>query len=75
MTLERINRKLGWAVLISGITLAVLAGAFALMTGNATVVLVIGFGAVAIQAGRVALRENAPTTTTSRERIRELVAA
>jgi len=75
MTLDRINRKLGWAVLISGITLAVLAGTFALMTGNATVVLVVGFGVVAIQAGRVALRENAPTTATSKKRIRELVAA
>ena len=75
MTLERINRKLGWAVLISGSVLAVLAGAFALMTGNAIALLVIGFAVVAIQAGRVALRENTPAATTPNERLRELVTA
>lgn len=75
MKLEKINRKLGWAVLISGITLALLAGVFTLMAGNATVLLVSGLGIVAAQTGRVALRENPPVTKVPNERLRDLVAA
>ena len=75
MKLEKINRKLGWAVLISGIALALLAGVFTLMAGNATVLLVSGLGIVAAQAGRVALRENPPVTQVPNERLRDLVAA
>ncbi len=75
MKLEKINRKLGWAVLISGITLALMAGVFTLLAGNATVLLVSGLGIVAAQAGRVALRENPPVTRVPNERLRDLVAA
>lgn len=75
MTLEKINRKLGWAVLISGITLALLAGVFTLMAGNATVLLVSALGIVAAQAGRVALRENQPVARVANERLSDLVAA
>ena len=75
MKLEKINRKLGWAVLISGITLALLAGVFTLMAGNGTVLLVSGLGIVAAQAGRVALRENQPAARVPNERLCDLVAA
>lgn len=75
MKLEKINRKLGWAVLISGIALALLAGVFTLMAGNATVLLVSGLGIIGAQAGRVALRENPPVTHAPNERLRDLVAA
>lgn len=75
MKLEKINRKLGWAVLISGMTLALMAGVFTLMAGNGTVLLVSALGIVAAQAGRVALRENQPASKIPNERLRDLVAA
>lgn len=75
MRLRNINRKLGWAVLVSGMTLALLSGVFVLMTGNAAVLLVSGFGAIGTQAGRVALRDNPAPAKVPNERLRELVAA
>lgn len=74
MKLESINIKLAWAVLIAGLLLAVMAGAFTLMTGNFNVLLVAMLGAVAAQAGKITLRD-APDIETANERLKELVTA
>jgi len=75
MKLESINTKLAWAVLITGLTLTVMSGAFVLMTGATNALLVAAFGAVAAQAGKVTLRPRPEITTTVNERLKELVTA
>ena len=58
MNFESINVKLAWAVLIAGVTLTVLAGAFVVLTGAYGGLLVAAFGAVAAQVGKISLRDN-----------------
>ena len=74
MKLESINVKLAWAVLIAGLTLTVMSGAFAIMTGQPTVLLVALLGAVAAQAGKITLRD-APEVKAANDRLKELVTA
>lgn len=75
MNLATINAKLAWAVLITGLALTVLAGAFVLMTGTTSALLIAAFGAVAAQTGKVTLRPRPEQTVTVNERIQELVTA
>jgi hypothetical protein len=75
MKLEAINTKLAWAVLIAGLLLSVMAGAFTLMTGNFNVLLVAMLGAVAAQAGKISLRDTDEAVTSPNERLKELVTA
>lgn len=75
MNLETINTKLAWAVLVTGVTLTILAGAFTLMTGATSALLVAAFGAVAAQAGKVTLRPRAESVARVEERLADLVAA
>ena len=58
MNLESINAKLAWAVLVAGLALTVLAGAFVVLTGATGGLLVAAFGAVAAQIGKISLRDN-----------------
>lgn len=58
MNFESINVKLAWAVLVAGVTLTVLAGAFVVLTGATGGLLVAAFGAVAAQVGKISLRDN-----------------
>ncbi len=76
MKLESINSKLAWAVLIAGLGLTTLSGAFVLMTGASSALLVAMFGAVAVQIGKISLRDMpAVTPLTPNDRLKELVAA
>ena len=75
MNFESITPKLAWAVLVSGVVLVALSGAFVLMTGNAAALTITAFAAVAAQAGKIALRDEAPATVAQVERTPELVAA
>jgi hypothetical protein len=78
MTLEFINAKLAWAVLITGLTLTVLSGAFVVMTGASNGLLVAAFGAVAAQVGKISLRDNPASSlarVTSQDAQPDLVAA
>jgi len=75
MNLATINTKLAWAVLITGLTLVVMSGAFVIMTGATNALLVAAFGAVAAQAGKVTLRPRPAPVATVNERIKELVTA
>lgn len=75
MKLESINVKLAWAVLVTGVTLTVLAGAFTIMTGATSALLVAAFGAVAAQAGKVTLRPRPEPAASVEERLADLVAA
>jgi hypothetical protein len=70
MNLDTINAKLAWAVLIAGLALTVLAGAFVILTGATGGLLVAAFGAVAAQVGKISLRDN-PTTSPARLRASE----
>ncbi len=58
MNLESINAKLAWAVLVGGLGLTILAGAFVVLTGTTGGLLVAAFGAVAAQIGKISLRGN-----------------
>jgi ABC-type branched-subunit amino acid transport system ATPase component len=58
MNLDSINAKLAWAVLVTGVTLTVLAGAVVVLTGATGGLLVAAFGAVAAQIGKISLRDN-----------------
>lgn len=76
MKLESINTKLAWAVLITGLALTTLSGAFAVMTGASSALLIAMFGAVAAQIGKVSLRDEPQVAVlTPNERLKELVAA
>ena len=75
MNFASINTKLAWAVLIMGVVLTVLSAAFVIMTGSATALTVTAFAAVAAQAGKISLRDEAPDTTGAVELTPELVAA
>ena len=70
MNFESINVKLAWAVLITGLALTVLAGAFVVMTGATGGLLVAAFGAVAAQVGKISLRDN-PASSIARIRSTE----
>lgn len=70
MNFESINVKLAWAVLITGLALTVLAGAFVVLTGASGGLLVAAFGAVSAQIGKVSLRDN-PQSSISRVPARE----
>ena len=75
MNLTMINTKLAWAVLISGLLLTIMAGAFAIMTGATNALLVAAFGAVAAQTGKVTLRPRPESKAAANERLKELVTA
>ena len=67
MNFEAINVKLAWAVLVAGLGLTVLAGAFVILTGATGGLLVAAFGAIAAQVGKISLRDN-PASSTARIR-------
>ena len=70
MNFEAINVKLAWAVLVAGLGLTVLAGAFVILTGATGGLLVAAFGAIAAQVGKISLRDN-PASSTARIRSSE----
>ena len=65
MNFEAIGVKLAWAVLVAGLGLTVLAGAFVVLTGATGGLLVAAFGAVAAQVGKISLGSY-PTSSISR---------
>lgn len=75
MSFASINTKLAWAVLVLGVVLTALSAAFVVMTGSATALTVTAFAAVAAQAGKISLRDEAPATAAAIELTPELVAA